>query len=169
MTQRPIKQAVPFGRSRATVWSVGASFLAKPVSTPLSFTATTMDSATLGSLDAILPPGELILSGWNLSADSGYTPGDPAYLSLAIGAGHSEESLQKWQYTGSAWTPFSANDLTCDGNYASFTVTGLGDYAVTGSLVPEPSTRVLLAAGAVGIADHIGRRRKAGKRSATRG
>ena len=134
----------------STGWSVGASFLAKPTSTPLNFTATTIGSATLGSLGAILPRGQLVLSGWDFSAESGYMPGDPAYLSFDVGAGQSSDDLEAWQYNGNTWTAFPADDLTYDGRYASFTVTGLEGYAVTGiAVVPEPCTLALLAAGAI--------------------
>ena len=105
---------------------------------------------------------------WRLefSANSGYTPGDPAYLSFDVGAGQSSDDLEAWQYNGNTWTAFPADDLTYDGNYASFTVTGLEGYAVTGiDVVPEPSTLALLAAGAIGLAGY-GLHRRAASRTA---
>ena len=69
----------------ATNWSVGASFLNK--SKPLNFTATTIGGSELDSLDSLLIPGQSLLGGWNFTTDSGYTPGDPAYLSFGIGSG----------------------------------------------------------------------------------
>jgi hypothetical protein len=40
--------------------------------------------------------------------------------------------LQIWHYSGSSWTEYASTDLTCNGTYASFTVTGFSGYAVTG-------------------------------------
>ncbi len=131
-----------------TDMSVGASFLAKTTSTPLNFTATPMGSATLSSLDSLLGANQSILAGWNFSADSGYTPGDPVYLSLGIGPGYCSDDLEVWHYSGSAWTELNANDLTYDGAYASFTVTGFSGYAVTAT-VPEPTGLAMLVGGAL--------------------
>jgi hypothetical protein len=86
------------------------------------------------------------MGAWDLAAASGYAPGDPAYLSFSVGPGFSASGLAVWQYNGNNWIPYVATDLTDDGSYASFTVTGLGDYAV--SAVPEPSTIMLLLASA---------------------
>jgi hypothetical protein len=66
--------------------------------------------------------------------------------------------LQLWSYDGSAWSKFSADDITSDGSYASFTTTRLGTFALT---VPEPGTFLLLAFAIVGAAARmwrIGRR-----------
>ena len=62
-----------------------------------------------------------------------------------------------WHYSGTTWTQFSSNDLTYDGTYASFTVTGFSGYAVT---VPEPSTLALLVAGLLGALAYVWRKRK---------
>ena len=51
---------------------------------------------------------------------------------VSIGAGYSSNNLQVWHYDGTSWTSYAASDLTYDGNYASFTVTGFSGYAVTG-------------------------------------
>ncbi|MEN6449770.1 MAG: PEP-CTERM sorting domain-containing protein [Thermoguttaceae bacterium] len=141
-----------------THWTVGASFLAKPSSTRLSFTATAISDAPLGSLHGRLGSGQSVLGGWLFTTDTGYTPGDPAYLSFGIGSGYSSGDLAIWHYDGSAWTAFTANDLTYDGNYASFTATDLSGFAVTGVAVPEPSTLVLLGIGAVGLLGYWWRR-----------
>ena len=55
-------------------------------------------------------------------------------------AGQAAETLGVWRYTGSAWAAYVPSDLSFDGAYASFTVTGLSGYAVTGA-VPEPASR----------------------------
>jgi hypothetical protein len=56
-----------------------------------------------------------------------------------------------WRYDGTDWNPYDAMDLTYDGTYGSFTVTGFSGYAVT--LVPEPATLalLLLALGALAL------------------
>ena len=48
-------------------------------------------------------------------------------------------------------------DLTYDGAYASFTVTGFSGYAVT---VPEPGTLGLLLAAALGLLAYARRKRR---------
>ena len=137
--------------SGATGWSLGASFLAKPTSTPLTFTATAINDGALTALGNQLAPGQSLLGGWTFATGSGYIPGDPAYLSFGVGAGYSADALEVWHYDGTNWTPFTANDLTYDGNDASFTATDLNGFAVTGVVVPEPSTLALLGVGAVGL------------------
>ena len=112
-------------------WTLGVSVLSASTSTPLTITATTVGDGTLASLDSLLAPGQSLLGGWTFSTSGGYTPGDPAYLSFAIGSGYSAGELDLWQYNGTGWSPFSAADLTYDGNYASFAVTALNGFAVT--------------------------------------
>jgi T5SS/PEP-CTERM-associated repeat protein len=141
-----------------TGWSVGASFLASTTSKPLSLTATTIGGSTFVSLQSLLAPQQSVLGGWEFAFSSGYTAGDPAYLSFGIGSGYSRNGLEVWHYDGSNWTPFAANDLTYDGTYASFTVTGFSGYAVT--TVPEPSTFALLGIGAVSLLAYAWRRRR---------
>ena len=80
------------------------------------------------------------MDGWELSTSGDYTSGDPAYLSLSLGARYSTYSrtnLSVWNYNGGTWSKLPANDLTCDGTYASFTATNLNgyDYAVTGATI----------------------------------
>ena len=101
----------------------------------MSFTATTISGGTLTALGSLLNPGETVLSGWNLSAASGYTAGDPVYLSFNVGHAQLLDDLQMWQYGGNGWTAYSATDSTYDRTYASLTATALGAYAVTGELV----------------------------------
>jgi hypothetical protein len=133
----------------ATRWSVGASFLSSANSKSLTFTATTIGADALASLDNRLDPGQSFLRGWEFAAAGGYAAGDPAYLSFDIGAGYSRDGLEVWHYDGSSWTEFAADDLTYDGTYAGFTVTGFSGYAVTA--VPEPGTLAMLFAAALGV------------------
>jgi hypothetical protein len=51
---------------------------------------------------------------------------------------------------------FTTSDLTYDGTYASFTVTGFDGYAVT--TIPEPGSITLLAAGAITLLAYTRRR-----------
>jgi hypothetical protein len=133
----------------ASGWSVGASFLSSTVSKQLSLTATTIGDRAFTSLQSLLGPQQSILGGWEFAFTSGYIAGDPAYLSLGIGRGYSRNGLEVWHFDGGSWTPFAANDLTYDGDYASFTVAGFSGYAVT--TVPEPSTPALLLAAGLGL------------------
>ena len=52
--------------------------------------------------------------------------------------------LAVWHFDGAAWTTYTAGDLSYDGTYASFTVTGFSGYAVTVA-VPEPAGLGVLA------------------------
>jgi hypothetical protein len=125
----------------------------------LSLTATTIGGSTFVSLQSVLSPQQSILGGWEFAFTSGYTAGDPAYLSFDVGPGYSRNGLEVWHFDGSSWTPFSADDLTYDGTYASFTVTGFSGYAVT--TVPEPSTLALLVSAGLGLLGYARRRRVA--------
>jgi T5SS/PEP-CTERM-associated repeat protein len=146
----------------STRWSLGASFLAKPTITPLTFIASTISDGGRTSLVELLEPDQSVLGAWIFTTSGGYTAGDPAYLSFGIGSGYSPDDLEVWHYDGTNWTPFSADDLTYDGNYASFTANDLIGYAVTGmAAVPEPSTIVFVGAGALGLLGYVWRRRKA--------
>jgi hypothetical protein len=140
-----------------TGWSVGASFLAAASPKSLSITASAMGDDTLLSLKDLLEPDLSVLGGWQFAADSGYTTGDPAYLSFNVGAGYNRNGLEVWHYDGTNWTPYAANDLTYDGTYASFTVTSFSGYAVT---TPEPGTLALLATGLLGMLIYARRTRK---------
>ncbi len=119
----------------ATGWAVGESFLATASASTLTSTATTVSGSTLTALGGSLTSGETVLSGWNLAATSGYTSGTPVYLSMGVGAAQLLADLEVWTYSGSAWSAYSAADLTYDRAYASWTVTALGTYAVTGDRV----------------------------------
>ena len=59
---------------------------------------------------------------------------------MSLGARYSTYSrtnLSVWSYNGGTWSKLPANDLTCDGTYASFTATNLNgyDYAITGTTI----------------------------------
>ena len=133
-----------------TGWVVGASFPAVGTTTNITFTATAMGSATLGTLGSQLAANESALSGW-MFATSNYTVSatNPIYLSLDVGPGYSSDDFNIWHFDGTTWTDYAPIDLTYDGTYASFTATGLSGYAV--SAVPEPGTLVLLGAGLLGL------------------
>ncbi len=129
-----------------TGWVVGASFPAAGSTTNITFSAAPMSSTTLDALTSLLPTNGSVLSGWTFSTD-GYNldSSNPIYFSFKVGAGYPSDELEAWHYGGTAWTEYPATDLTYDGNYASFTATGLSDYAMVH--VPEPGTLVLLVVG----------------------
>jgi T5SS/PEP-CTERM-associated repeat protein len=135
----------------ASTWKLGASFASTTASAPLSLTATAIGDGPLTALKNMLPANDTILGGWNLASASGYTAGDPIYLSFedTTDGGHSTQNMHVWSYDGTKWSEFTTDDLTYNGNYASFTTTALGCYAVT---VPEPGMLVLLTLGAVLLA-----------------
>ena len=128
----------------ATGAALGASFLAAAGRTPITFTGSLLGGSTLASLTGLLPPGDSVMSGWTCST-TGYAAGSPAYLSLAgsgNGGGFYAGSLEVWDYNGSTWSLFSADDLTYDGTFASFTVTSFGSFAVTGvAVMPGDANR----------------------------
>jgi T5SS/PEP-CTERM-associated repeat protein len=137
-------------------WTVGASFLAADYQTDITFLATTMTDPILNALKSVAPGDHSILQGWTLST-LGYTvdASHPTYLSFDVGAACPADKLRVWHYAGSTWTEYVPFDLTYDGTYASFTVTGFSGYALT---VPEPGTMALFAMGLLGLAAFGGRR-----------
>jgi hypothetical protein len=142
----------------ATHWNLGASFASTTTSSPLTFTATTIDVGPLNDLNGVLN-GDRLLGGWTIASSTGYAAGDPIYLSFGINPGiaNSACDLQLWSYDGTNWSKFSADDFTCDGRYASFTATKMGCYAVS---VPEPSTACLLAFSILGLLAVAWKKRK---------
>jgi T5SS/PEP-CTERM-associated repeat protein len=131
--------------------SVGAGFQAAPSGTMLTFSATGISGAELSALQSKLTAGQSVLSGWSFST-TGYTSGNPLYLSLFAGAGQTLSGLTIWDYTGGAWGQFSATDLAYNGTYASFTTTALNDFAVSGTApVPIPGALLLFGPGLVGL------------------
>ncbi len=136
-------------------WSVGASLLAKTGS--VNFTATAMPDSNLGAL-TLLDGGESLLGAWQFSlGGSGYSLGDPVYLSFPVADGTPLSELQVWHWDGTGWSAFAAGDLNESQGYASFTVTSFSGYAVS---VPEPSTLALLGMGTLGLLAYAWRRRR---------
>lgn len=146
--------------------SVGLGFQAAAGSTPITFTAKAISGAELSSLRGQAGAGESVLSGWNFSV-TGYATGNPVYLSLFAGSDTSLSDLTVWKYSSSTstWASLSPADLAYDGTYASFTVSDLSDYAITGTSTPTPipAAAWLLGSGLMGLA---GMRRKQNKQVA---
>jgi hypothetical protein len=131
----------------ASQQTVDASFLAVPLSTNISFTATPLTSMQTSLLQDLIGPSETVDSGWTFT-DTGLSAGSPLYLSMDVGTGVSDLSV--WHFDGSEWTPFTADDLSYDGRDASFTVTGFSGYAVTSAVsVPEPAGVLLMLSSSI--------------------
>lgn len=121
--------------------STGATVEAgfKYSSTTLSLTASPLTPTQSAQLQSNLAPAISFLGGWTFTTTN-YTPGDPVYLSIFVGPGFSTNDLAVWHYDGSTWTPYATSDLSYDGHFANFTVTGFSGYAI----VPEPASLALL-------------------------
>lgn len=148
----------------ATGQQAGAGFQASTTPADLSLTATLMTDSQVSSLQGLLDPGKSILSAWDFSA-TGYTAGDPVYLSLGSGAGQRFLDLDIWHFNGTIWAKYLNTDLAYDHEFASFVATGLsGGYAVSGaavaSPVPVPAAAWLFGSGLAAMAGW-GRRRTA--------
>ncbi len=138
--------------------SVAVNFLAD--ATPSTFKASVIDINTLNSLEGSLAVGQSVLSGWLFEPGDGYTVGKAVYLSLEVGTGQSLDNLGVWHFDGSTWSPYTVTDLTYDGTYANFTVTGFSGYAMSGITVPEPGAIVLLAVGLASMLAYAWSKRK---------
>ena len=86
----------------ATGNSIGLGFLTTANPTIDSLAAAPLAGAGLTSLEAALPAGDAVLSGWQFS---GGVAGYPVYLSLSLGGGSAHGDLAVWCYNGSAWAP----------------------------------------------------------------
>jgi T5SS/PEP-CTERM-associated repeat protein len=137
--------------------SLGASFAPTTTDTLLNFTASPIGGQSLLDLQTVLNANkQMLLSDWQISVTGGYTNGNPAYLSFNIGPGISRNDITVWHYDNNVWSLYDAADLTCNGGYASFTVTGFSGYAL--SSVPEPGTLILLASGLMSAFVYLRRR-----------
>jgi T5SS/PEP-CTERM-associated repeat protein len=126
---------------------VWAGFQATVASKILTFGAVPLGEAETALLESSAA-GQDVLDGWTFET-SGYTAGDPVYVSMKVGSGLEVGDMTVWHYDGVAWTPYAAGDLTYDGMYASWTVNGFSGYAVTA--VPEPGALSILGVGALGV------------------
>lgn len=141
-------------------WTLGASFAAASSSKSLKFTATAIEDHGFVALAEPSNVISTVLGKWSLTAASGFTAGDPAYLSFDIGSGYSLDDLQIWNYNGTSWMPYESKDINYDGKYVNFMITNLSSYAVTA--VPEPCTFALLAFGLIGLSTVAWRKRGQG-------
>jgi fibronectin-binding autotransporter adhesin len=131
--------------------TVGAAFQGTATPASMTLTASAMNGSELTSLQGLLDAGQTVLSGWNFTT-TGYTSGDPVYLSLFAGSDQLLSDLTIWHFEGSTWGKYDAMDLAYDNTYASFTVNGLSSYAVTGAApVPIPAAAWLLSSGLAGL------------------
>jgi T5SS/PEP-CTERM-associated repeat protein len=136
--------------------SVGLGFQA--ASTPgtklVTFTANAVSGSELSSLQSLVGAGNSVLSAWTFAGTTGYTTGNPVYLSLSAGAGQTLASLAIWGFNGSSWSQLSPATLAYDGSYASLTAANLNDIAVSGTTptpTPIPAAVWLLSSGLLGL------------------
>ena len=139
--------------------------MATPSSSTISLTASTLSDGPLTALQTALSPyGWPVLDAWTLSTTGTFGANDPAYLSLSIPSQYSyysRDTLHVWSSPdGTTWSQIDPNDLTFDGNYASFTVNAnlLNGYSY--AVVPEPTGLLLVAAGLAGLLAYAWRKRK---------
>ncbi len=135
---------------------LGASFTPTTTDTLINFTASAISGQPLLDLQSILDSNyQTLLSDWQITSNYDITASNPAYLSFDVGPDISRNDINVWHYDSGAWRPFDATDLTCNGGYASFTVTDFSDYALA---VPEPGTLMLLASGLISAFVYFRRR-----------
>jgi len=137
----------------ATGKSIGMGFAqAYTAGTNITCSASAIGGNESSALQSLLDPGQTVLSGWNVTTSPEYTLYKGIYLSLFAGSGHSLSDLTVWSYDGAAWSKYDAADLAYDNTYASFTVTGLSGYAVSGTApVPIPPSVFLFGSGLSGL------------------
>lgn len=138
------------GKFKATILdksgkSIGASFLSS-YSSDIEFTAsdlTTQESSDL----ATAASGNTVLNGYTFEAGGAWKSGDSVLLTLDVGAGLDPSTFEVWHYSGGAWEDYTSRigNLSYDGQYASFSVTGFSGYAITMTAVPEPAAMSVIA------------------------
>ncbi|SPP62949.1 VPLPA-CTERM sorting domain-containing protein [Nitrospira lenta] len=137
----------------ATGKLVGASFQAATAPSSLSLTAALMNPSQVSVLQGLLTPGQAVLGAWDFSA-TGYTTGDPVYLSLQVDGGQKFYDLNLWHYNGLSWDRYLNTDLAYDGTFASFVATSFSGYAVSGvAPVPVPAAVWLFGSGLAAIVE----------------
>ena len=142
----------------ATDQQVGASFQAAMTPSNLSLMASLMDQSQVSLLQGLLDPGDSVLSAWDFSA-TGYTTGDPVYLSLEVGGGQMFYDLDVWNFDGAGWAKYLNTDLAYDNQFASFVANDFSGYAISGlTPIPVPAAVWLFGTGLVALAG-LARRR----------
>ncbi|MGC4098279.1 MAG: hypothetical protein QM706_14285 [Nitrospira sp.] len=135
----------------ATGQQVGASFQATQSPSNISLIASLMCPSQLSLLQGLLDPGKAVLGAWNFSA-TGYTAGDPVYLSLQVGGGQKFYDLDVWHFDGTGWAKYLNTDLAYDNKFASFVANGFSGYAISGlAAVPIPAAVWLFGSGVIGL------------------
>ncbi|MGC4098281.1 MAG: VPLPA-CTERM sorting domain-containing protein [Nitrospira sp.] len=106
-----------------------------------------MGPSQLSLLQGLLDPGKAVLGAWNFSA-TGYTQGDPVYLSLQASEGQKFYDLDIWRFDGMGWAKYLNSDLAFDSKFASFVANGFSGYAISGlAAVPIPAAIWLFGSG----------------------
>ena len=146
-------------RDYNTAKVVGLSFLSSSSTSSISITASAFADSVVASLETSAE-GQTVLAGWQFAVSgTGYTSGAPVCLSMSIGSGRSLNDLEVWHYDGSKWSEYAATDLSYDGTYANFTITGFSGYAVT-AVVPEPGSLALLLTAGLALWGYLRRRKR---------
>ncbi|MGD0960537.1 MAG: hypothetical protein ABSB19_12090 [Methylomonas sp.] len=128
---------------------VGASFLGTSASNSITFGATEIGGAELGSLLSKLTTGQTLLSGWDFTS-SGIGGGSPVYLSFYVGNGFNYSQFLIWQLNGSTWSQYAPANLAYNNGFVSFTANNLDSYAI-GANVPLPGAAWLFGGALAGF------------------
>ncbi|WP_309398522.1 PEP-CTERM sorting domain-containing protein [Cerasicoccus maritimus] len=117
------------------------------------FSATSLNISDIG--------GETVLNAYTISSTLTESA-DYIYLSLLVGASVDEYSIYFREDDQESWSIAAAENVVYDGEYLSFTISQAGDYAATGSIIPEPSTYALILS--LGVFGALIRRKRAAAR-----